>query len=184
MLLLVVARQLDKHTVGYVTLRLGFQTSMNSTIVRETNKNRAVATVQVRITSTQLIFDLLLMAQVFTVWIITISMLFASSQLGLPSTFVVMSYTRKLMEGELKLKATLRLGAIFIWYSKQIINRQFLNLRLPLTTMTTYSICTVLASLWSYIFLNANWCSFTLLTTVCIVGGVTSCSLSQVFLNI
>ena len=28
-------------------------------------------------------------------------------------------------------------------------NRPFLNLQLPLTTMTTYSICTILASVWS-----------------------------------
>ena len=32
----------------------------------------------------------------------------------------------------------------------------FSNFKLPLTTTTTYSICTVLASVWIYIFLNTN----------------------------
>ena len=57
------------------------------------------------------------------------------------------------------------------------------NFKLPLTTTTTDSVCTVFIA---SIKLNVPkcQCSFTLFRTACIVGGVTSRFLSQVFLNI
>ena len=45
---------------------------------------------------------------------------------------------------------------IFLFELSHKNNRPSLNFHLPLTTMTMYSICTILASLWSWIFLNAN----------------------------
>ena len=48
---LVVARQLDKHTIGYITYRAGMQSSMTTTLIRETENSKAVITIQVLISS-------------------------------------------------------------------------------------------------------------------------------------
>ena len=45
--LIVVARQLDRHTVGYITYKGGLQSSMNTTLVRETDQSRMQFTIQV-----------------------------------------------------------------------------------------------------------------------------------------
>ena len=60
------------------------------------------------------------------------------------------------------------------------LNRPFSNFKLPLTTTTPDSICTVLASIWSYSFLNAT-VVLHYMPTLRIVGGVTSHFLSLVF---
>lgn len=44
---LVVARQLDRHTIGYITYRAGMQSSMTTTLIRETENSKAVITIQV-----------------------------------------------------------------------------------------------------------------------------------------
>ena len=41
------ARQLDKHTVGYVTYKGGLQSSMSTTVMRETENSRMLITIQV-----------------------------------------------------------------------------------------------------------------------------------------
>ena len=48
---LVIARQLDKHTIGYITYRAGMQSSMTTTLIRETENSKAVITIQVLICS-------------------------------------------------------------------------------------------------------------------------------------
>ena len=47
----MVARQLDKHTIGYITYRAGMQSSMTTTVIRETENSKAVITIQVLISS-------------------------------------------------------------------------------------------------------------------------------------
>ncbi|KAK2551213.1 DnaJ-like protein subfamily C member 11 [Acropora cervicornis] len=42
----VLARQLDRHTVGYITYQGGLQTAMSTTVIRETENSRAVFRVQ------------------------------------------------------------------------------------------------------------------------------------------
>ena len=44
---IVLARQLDKHTVGYITYKGGVHSSMNTTVVRETEQSRMQFTIQV-----------------------------------------------------------------------------------------------------------------------------------------
>ncbi|XP_001625184.2 dnaJ homolog subfamily C member 11 isoform X2 [Nematostella vectensis] len=48
----MVARQLDKHTVGYLTWKAGAQSSMNTTVIRETEDYRAVLTLQLGVPNT------------------------------------------------------------------------------------------------------------------------------------
>lgn len=42
----ILARQLDKHTVGYITYKGGLQSSMNTTLLRETEHSRTLLTIQ------------------------------------------------------------------------------------------------------------------------------------------
>lgn len=71
----MIARQLDKHTIGYITYRAGMQSSMTTTLIRETENSKAVITIQ----------------------------------LGIPSSFTLASYTRKI-EKDTKLRGYIKLG--------------------------------------------------------------------------
>ncbi|CAH3016204.1 unnamed protein product [Porites evermanni] len=71
----MLARQLDKHTVGYLTYKGGVRSSMNTTVVRETEQSRMQFTIQ----------------------------------LGIPNSFVLGSYTRKI-EKDTKIKGTIKSG--------------------------------------------------------------------------
>ncbi|KAL9971144.1 hypothetical protein ACROYT_G023633 [Oculina patagonica] len=71
----MVARQLDKHTIGYITYRAGMQSSMNTTIMRETEHSKVQLTIQ----------------------------------LGIPNSFALASYTRKL-EKDTKLRGYVKTG--------------------------------------------------------------------------
>jgi len=71
----MVARQLDKHTVGYITYKGGLQSSMNTTVMRETENSRMLFTIQ----------------------------------LGIPNSFALASYTRKI-EKNTKVKGAIKSG--------------------------------------------------------------------------
>ncbi|XP_071944349.1 dnaJ homolog subfamily C member 11-like [Antedon mediterranea] len=51
-LITVVARQLDKHTIGYVTWKWGMQSAMTSMLIRDTRESRLVCQLQLGIPST------------------------------------------------------------------------------------------------------------------------------------
>ena len=44
---LVIVRQLDKNTVGYITYREGLQSSLNTTVITESEDTKAQVTIQV-----------------------------------------------------------------------------------------------------------------------------------------
>ena len=45
---LVIVRQLDKNTVGYITYREGLQSSLNTTVITESEDTKAQVTIQVQ----------------------------------------------------------------------------------------------------------------------------------------
>ncbi|XP_015749990.1 PREDICTED: dnaJ homolog subfamily C member 11-like [Acropora digitifera] len=51
----MLARQLDRHTVGYITYQGGLQTAMSTTVVRETENSRAVFRVQLSLSDSFLL---------------------------------------------------------------------------------------------------------------------------------
>ena len=76
--------------------------------------------------------------------------------MSLECTFLPSVWTRKFTIASLwRLVKVERYKAERVFCQLKSVNRPFSNLQLPLTTIT-YSICTVLASVWSWIFLNAN----------------------------
>ncbi|KAK3740940.1 hypothetical protein QZH41_017787 [Actinostola sp. cb2023] len=86
----MVARQLGKHTNGYLTWKAGIHSCMNSTIVRETEHSRAILVLQ----------------------------------LGIPNTFAVASYTRKLEDTRLKVAVKIgAFGTIFEYGAERKISQ-------------------------------------------------------------
>jgi len=51
----MLARQLDRHTVGYITYQGGLQTAMSTTVIRETENSRAVFRVQLSLSDSFLL---------------------------------------------------------------------------------------------------------------------------------
>ncbi|XP_049843446.1 dnaJ homolog subfamily C member 11 [Schistocerca gregaria] len=75
-LVLTLATQLDRHTVGYLTWRVGPQSAMSTTVVRDTPESHASCTLQ----------------------------------FGVPHSYLGASYSRKMEERDMKLRAAARAG--------------------------------------------------------------------------
>ncbi|KAG0444493.1 hypothetical protein HPB47_013733 [Ixodes persulcatus] len=81
----VLARQLGKHTVGYLTWKAGIQSSMNTTVIYDTSYGNFVASLQASLsTCTSVLF-------------------------GIPNTFAMMSYIYKFPD-EGRLKGSIKVG--------------------------------------------------------------------------
>lgn len=98
----VLARHLDKNTMGYLQWRWGSQSSMNTSVVRDTKSSHFTFAVQVGSQQIDLIFlDAKTLKLPFSV--------FSYLQLGLPHTFVMMSYQYKFQDDDqTKIKGSIK----------------------------------------------------------------------------
>lgn len=108
----VLARHLDKNTMGYLQWRWGIQSSMNTSIVRDTKSSHFTFAVQVR---SQHVYSIFLFAKTlklpFSVRLLPKRLLisFSHLQLGLPHTFVMISYQYKFQDDDqTKIKGSIK----------------------------------------------------------------------------
>ena len=97
----VLARHLDKNTMGYLQWRWGIQSSMNTSIVRDTKSSHFTFAMQVSsqellkmFARTSLLQELLV--RLVPKWFLN----FLSLQLGIPHTFLMMSYQYKFQDDD------------------------------------------------------------------------------------
>lgn len=98
----VLARNLDKNTMGYLQWRWGIQSSMNTSIVRDTKTSHFAFAMQVG--SQQLYYILILaktpLNQQLLLMVVPKCSIIISLQLGIPHTFVMLSYQYKFQDDD------------------------------------------------------------------------------------
>lgn len=104
----VVARHLDKNTMGYLQWRWGVQSSMNTSIVRDTKSSHFTLAFQV---SCQQLHQICLNSKSKVAFQSCANMIVysLSLQLGIPHTFMMMSYQYKFQdEDQTKIKGSVK----------------------------------------------------------------------------